>query len=86
MNMFFIFFMVPVFTALFMYHRGRLVQYLRMIIPSGYRERLPGILQKVTNTYFQYIKGMLLMVIIIIRAAFKIDLYLRMKSENNFIL
>ncbi|MGN6490958.1 MAG: AI-2E family transporter [Agriterribacter sp.] len=65
MTMLFIVFMVPVFTALFMYHRNRLVQCLRMITPVEERARLTAILRQVTHTYFQYIKGMLIVYLLV---------------------
>lgn len=65
MSMLFMAFMVPVFTALFMYHRSRLVQYLTMITPTEDRARLTIILRQVTHTYFQYIKGMLVVYLLV---------------------
>ncbi|GAA0550301.1 AI-2E family transporter [Chitinophaga japonensis] len=65
MNVFFMLFMVPVFAALFLYHRRVFVQYLRVVVGPAYRERLDRILQEVIHTYFNYIKGMILVYIIV---------------------
>jgi predicted PurR-regulated permease PerM len=64
-NTLFILFLTPVFTALFMYHRKIFVQYLRISIPIKYSQKLDAILQQTINTYFNYIKGMLLVYLIV---------------------
>jgi len=64
-NMFFILFLVPVFTALFLYHRKIFVQSLRLIAGEKYRQRLDTILQEAVHTYFNYIKGMVMVYIIV---------------------
>lgn len=61
----FILFLIPVFAALFLYHRQVFVQYLRIVLPTAYRPRLDTILQQVIHTYFNYIKGMLLVYLIV---------------------
>jgi predicted PurR-regulated permease PerM len=57
--------LIPVFMALFMYHRKILVQFIAFIIPAGYRQQLDSILEKTVHTYFNYIKGMILVYLIV---------------------
>lgn len=64
-NALFMLFMIPVFTALFLYHRRVFVQYLRYAAGPANKERLNNILQQVIDTYFNYIKGMILVYIIV---------------------
>jgi predicted PurR-regulated permease PerM len=64
-NTLFILFLTPVYTALFMYHRKVLVQYLKLITPDKYQQHLDNILQQTIHTYFNYIKGMVLVYIIV---------------------
>ena len=64
-NTFFILFLTPVYTTLFLYHRKIFVQYLQLVIPVKYRPNLNIILQKTINTYFNYIKGMILVYLIV---------------------
>jgi predicted PurR-regulated permease PerM len=64
-NTLFILFLTPVYTALFMYHRKVLVQYLKLITPDKYQHQLNAILQQTIHTYFNYIKGMVLVYIIV---------------------
>lgn len=59
-NTLFILFLTPVYTALFMYHRKVFVQYLKSITPAKYQHQLDAILQQTIHTYFNYIKGMVL--------------------------
>lgn len=61
----FMLFLIPVFAALFLYHRQVFVQYLRITLPPAYRSRLDTILQQVIATYSNYIKGMILVYIIV---------------------
>jgi predicted PurR-regulated permease PerM len=62
---FFMLFMIPVFAALFLYHRQVFVKYLRFVVGERHMARLNIILQEVTHTYFNYIKGMILVYIIV---------------------
>jgi predicted PurR-regulated permease PerM len=64
-NILFILFLIPVYTALFMYHRKVFVQYLKLITPVKYQSRLNSVLQKTITTYFRYIKGMIFVYIIV---------------------
>jgi predicted PurR-regulated permease PerM len=61
----FMLFIVPVFTALFMYHRKTFVQYLKLVTPTAYRQQVDTVLQQVIHTYFNYIKGMLLVYLLV---------------------
>jgi len=61
----FMLFLIPVYTALFMYHRKIFVQYLKLITPAKHQQNLDRILQQTINTYFSYIKGMLLVYLIV---------------------
>jgi len=65
LNTLFILFLTPVFTALFMYHRKILVQYLKLVTPGIYQQQLDIILQQTIHTYFNYIKGMVLVYLIV---------------------
>lgn len=61
----FMLFIVPVFTALFMYHRKTFVQYLKLVTPATYRPQVDAVLQQVIHTYFNYIKGMVLVYLLV---------------------
>lgn len=64
-NTLFILFLIPVYTALFMYHRKILVRFLKLITPATYRQQLDKILLQTIHTYFNYIKGMVLVYFIV---------------------
>lgn len=64
-NNLFILFITPVFTALFMYHRKIFVQYLKMVTPVQYQQQLDQVIQQTIQTYFNYIKGMILVYLIV---------------------
>jgi predicted PurR-regulated permease PerM len=64
-NTLFILFITPVYTALFMYHRKVFVRYLRLVTPEKYQHQLDTILQQTIHTYFNYIKGMVLVYLIV---------------------
>jgi predicted PurR-regulated permease PerM len=64
-NTLFIFFLTPIYTALFMYHRKILVQYLKLVTPGIYQPQLGVILQQTIHTYFNYIKGMVLVYLVV---------------------
>ncbi|MBL0146238.1 MAG: AI-2E family transporter [Chitinophagaceae bacterium] len=61
----FILFLTPVYTALFMYHRKIFVQFLKNILEDKYKVQLDIILQQTIHTYFNYIKGMVLVYLIV---------------------
>ncbi len=64
-NTIFMLFLIPVFTALFMYHRKIFVSFLKSITPVKYQHQLDTILQETIHTYFNYIKGMILVYLIV---------------------
>lgn len=59
------FFLVPVYTALFLYHRGTLVRSLQAFTPAAKQAELMAALNQTVQTYFNYIKGMVLVYIIV---------------------
>jgi predicted PurR-regulated permease PerM len=61
----FMLFLTPVFTVLFMYHRKIFVQFLKSITPAKYQQQLDHILQQTIHTYFNYIKGMIMVYLIV---------------------
>lgn len=64
-NILFILFLTPVYTALFMYHRKVFVQYLKLVTPDKYQHQLDTILKQTIHTCFNYIKGMILVYLIV---------------------
>lgn len=61
----FMLFLTPVFTALFMYHRQVFVKFLKTITPVEYQPQLDHILQQTIHTYYKYIKGMIMVYLIV---------------------
>lgn len=61
----FMLFMTPVFAALFLYHRQVFVRLLRQFAGPAYEARLEEILSQVIHTYFNYIKGMIIVYLIV---------------------
>jgi predicted PurR-regulated permease PerM len=53
----FILVMVPIYAALFLYHRGTFVKFLEMIIGIKYKKKLHTVLSQSILSYFKYIKG-----------------------------
>lgn len=64
-NTLFILFLTPVYTALFLYHRKVFIQYLKSITAGKYQHQLDNILLQTIHTYFNYIKGMVLVYFIV---------------------
>ncbi len=58
-------FLTPVYTALFLYHRRSFVKFLQTIVPSAFQTNLAHILHQIIHTYFNYIKGMILVYLIV---------------------
>lgn len=58
-------FLIPVFAALFLYNRHTFVHFLRSITNSRYREQIPFILNEVIHTYYNFIKGMIKVYVIV---------------------
>lgn len=64
-NSLFILFIIPVFTALFLYNRGTFVKFLQLLAGDQYKKALEEVLLKTVRTYFNYIKGLILVYIIV---------------------
>jgi predicted PurR-regulated permease PerM len=64
-NTIFMLFLIPVFTALFLYNRHDFVRFLERVINDEYNNRLQNILQRSVQTYFNFIKGMIMVYIIV---------------------
>jgi predicted PurR-regulated permease PerM len=64
-NTLFILFLTPIYTALFLYHRKIFIQYLKLVTPEKYRQQVDAIVQQTVHTYFNYIKGMILVYLIV---------------------
>lgn len=58
-------FLVPVYAALFLYNRGVFVRFLARLAGNEYQEQLQTVLQEVIHTYFNFIKGMVIVYIIV---------------------
>ena len=61
----FMLFLTPIYTALFLYHRRVFVQFLRWVAGEKHKAKLDLMLPKMIDTYFKYIKGMILVYIIV---------------------
>lgn len=64
-NTFFMLFLVPVYTALFLYRRGSFVGFLERLAGDKYGNQLHAILHSTVHTYFNFIKGMIMVYIIV---------------------
>ena len=64
-TMFFWLFLIPIYAALFLYHRGKFVSALQAIAGSMYVGKVNSMLQQTIHTYFNYIKGLVLVYIIV---------------------
>lgn len=58
-------FIIPIYAALFLYHRHTFVLFVKKIAGSNNHQKLNIILSETTHTYFNYIKGMVLVYIIV---------------------
>ncbi|HRQ50895.1 MAG TPA: AI-2E family transporter, partial [Agriterribacter sp.] len=65
LDMVFMLFLIPIYTALFLYHRRVFVQFLRWVAGERHRRQLDLMLPQMIATYFNYIKGMILVYIIV---------------------
>jgi predicted PurR-regulated permease PerM len=61
----FMLFMIPIFAALFLYHRGNFVHFLQLVFGKRHKKSLDVILQETIHTYFNYIKGLVLVYLIV---------------------
>ena len=56
----FMLFMIPIFTALFLYHRQTFVRFVETVFGPAHKQKLQTILSQIVYTYSGYIKGMVL--------------------------
>ena len=61
----FMLFLVPVYSALFLYNRGAFVKFLSAVIGKKHHLQLQTVLQQVIQTYFNFIKGMALVYLVV---------------------
>jgi len=64
-DMLFMLFMIPVFTALFLYQRHVFIRYLKVVVGPRYQAYLDAILAEVIGTYSRYIRGMIMVYLIV---------------------
>ena len=57
--------LVPVFTALFLYNRGTFIQFVRSVAGKESAPKLNRILEVTIHTYHRYIRGMILVYMIV---------------------
>lgn len=65
LNSIFILFLVPVFSALFLYNREDFVRFLQALTGRSHQDSLREILNDSIHTYFNFIKGMIMVYIIV---------------------
>ncbi|OQP48930.1 AI-2E family transporter [Niastella populi] len=58
-------FLVPVFAALFLYNREVFVQFLAKLAGNRYNKQLHVVLTETTHTYYKFIKGMVMVYLIV---------------------
>lgn len=56
---------IPFYVALILYHRNRLLVFLQHLFPASEAERVRIILQETVVAYFNFVKGMLLVYLIV---------------------
>ena len=64
-GMLFNLFIIPVFSALLLYHRRTYVLALSKLVDRAWADRLPGLLQKVVSNYARFILGMVQVYLIV---------------------
>ena len=57
--------LVPVFTALFLYNRGTFIQFVRLAAGKQFAPKLNRILKVTIHTYHRYIRGMILVYLVV---------------------
>jgi len=65
LDTFFYLFIVPVFSALFLYHRKTFVSFLKLVVGNRFPDQLQLILDQTIRTYANFIKGMVLVYLIV---------------------
>lgn len=58
-------FLIPIFAALFLYHRTTFIRFLYRCFGESERPKIGPIIKEVISTYFNYIKGMIMVYIIV---------------------
>ena len=61
----FMLFIIPVFAALFLYNRSDFVLFLEKLAGKVYHDRLHQLLHETIHTYFQYVKGIVIIYFIV---------------------
>ena len=64
-SMLFALFIIPVYTALFLYHREQFVLFLNSLVPEKYHQRLKTILHEASFAYHKYIIGLIKVYLIV---------------------
>lgn len=64
-SLLFMLFLVPVFAALFLYNRLPFVQFLEKVAGNSHSKEVRPLLHEVIHTYFNFVKGMLLVYLIV---------------------
>ncbi|WP_221929047.1 AI-2E family transporter [Solitalea koreensis] len=64
-KMLFLMFITPVFTVLFLFNRGTFVKVLELMVGESLHKKLHEVLDKIIKTYFNYIKGMIAVYLIV---------------------
>jgi predicted PurR-regulated permease PerM len=64
-GMLFNLFIIPVFSALLLYHRRTYVMALTKLVDRSWADHLPGLLQKVVSNYARFILGMVQVYLIV---------------------
>lgn len=57
--------LVPVFTALFLYNRRTFIQFVRLVAGKEFAPKLNRILRVTVHTYHRYIRGMILVYLVV---------------------
>ena len=57
--------LIPVFTALFLYNRSTFIQFIRLMAGKEFIPKLDRILKITIHTYYRYIRGMILVYLIV---------------------
>lgn len=57
--------LVPFYTALILYHRKGLLRFFQSFFPAGEAARVHSIIEEIVVTYYNFIKGMLLVYLIV---------------------
>lgn len=58
-------FIIPVYTALFLYHRERFVRFISTLVPEKHHQRLRAVLHEASFAYHKYIVGLIKVYLIV---------------------